>query len=67
MGLQSNVGRKGSLDTKRRVLAAGASGLIGVAASEAFLSASWDVVAISRRKPRLPSGPNSGRKAAKAG
>jgi nucleoside-diphosphate-sugar epimerase len=44
------------LDTKRRVLVAGASGLIGVAASEAFLSAEWDVVTISRRRPILPSG-----------
>jgi hypothetical protein len=37
-------------------LVAGASGLIGVAAAEAFLSAARDVVAISRRRPRLPSG-----------
>jgi nucleoside-diphosphate-sugar epimerase len=39
-----------------KVLVAGASGLIGVAAIEAFLSAGWDVVGISRRKPNLPSG-----------
>jgi nucleoside-diphosphate-sugar epimerase len=39
-----------------KVLVAGASGLIGVAAIEAFLSAGWDVIGISRRKPNLPSG-----------
>src|SRR5258708_27195387 len=41
---------------KNKVLVAGASGLIGVAAIEAFLSAGWDVIGISRRKPNLPSG-----------
>jgi nucleoside-diphosphate-sugar epimerase len=41
---------------KNKVLVAGASGLIGVAAIEAFLSAGWHVVGISRRKPALPSG-----------
>jgi nucleoside-diphosphate-sugar epimerase len=41
---------------KNKVLVAGASGLIGVAAIEAFLSARWQVVGISRRKPSLPSG-----------
>jgi nucleoside-diphosphate-sugar epimerase len=41
---------------KNKVLVAGASGLIGVAAIEAFLSAGWEVVGISRRKPYLPSG-----------
>jgi nucleoside-diphosphate-sugar epimerase len=41
---------------KSKVLVAGASGLIGVAAIEAFLSAGWEVVGISRRKPALPSG-----------
>jgi nucleoside-diphosphate-sugar epimerase len=39
-----------------KVLVTGASGLLGVAAIEAFLSAGWKVVAISRRKPDLPSG-----------
>jgi len=39
-----------------KILVAGASGLIGVAAIEAFLSAGWDVVGISRRKPDLPTG-----------
>src|SRR6201984_1486827 len=43
-------------DMKNKVLVAGASGLIGVAAIEAFLSAGWEVVGISRRKARLPSG-----------
>ena len=38
-----------------KVLVAGASGLIGVSATEAFLSAGWDVVAVSRRRPVLPS------------
>ena len=41
---------------KNKVLVAGASGLIGVAAIEAFLSAGWEVVGISRRRPELPSG-----------
>jgi nucleoside-diphosphate-sugar epimerase len=41
---------------KPKVLVAGASGLIGVAAVEAFLSADWHVVGVSRRKPDLPSG-----------
>lgn len=41
---------------KNKALVAGASGLIGVAAIEAFLSAGWDVIGISRRKPNLPSG-----------
>ena len=41
---------------RNKVLVAGASGLIGVAAIESFLSAGWDVVGISRRKPNLPSG-----------
>ncbi|HVE06918.1 MAG TPA: SDR family oxidoreductase [Paraburkholderia sp.] len=39
-----------------KVLVAGASGLIGVAAIEAFLSAGWNVVGVSRRKPQLRSG-----------
>lgn len=44
------------MGTSSKVLVAGASGLIGVAAIESFLSAGWDVVGISRRKPELPSG-----------
>ncbi|MCI2420874.1 SDR family oxidoreductase [Saccharopolyspora sp. K220] len=39
-----------------KVLITGASGLLGVAAIEKFLSAGWDVVGVSRRKPKLPSG-----------
>jgi NAD(P)-dependent dehydrogenase (short-subunit alcohol dehydrogenase family) len=38
-----------------KVLVTGASGLLGVAAIEKFLSAGWEVV-VSRRKPELPSG-----------
>jgi len=45
---------------KNKVLVAGASGLIGVAAIEAFLAAGWEVVGISRRKPELPSGRDFG-------
>ena len=41
---------------KSKVLVAGASGLVGVAAVESFLAAGWDVIGISRRKPELPSG-----------
>ncbi|MGF6782253.1 SDR family oxidoreductase [Paraburkholderia sp. GAS334] len=44
------------MGTRNKVLVAGASGLIGVAAIESFLSAGWDVVGVSRRKPVLPSG-----------
>jgi nucleoside-diphosphate-sugar epimerase len=39
-----------------KVLVTGASGLLGVAAIEKFLSAGWDVAGVSRRKPELPSG-----------
>lgn len=40
----------------KKVLVTGASGLLGVAAIEKFLSAGWEVVGVSRRKPELPSG-----------
>jgi nucleoside-diphosphate-sugar epimerase len=39
-----------------KVLVTGASGLVGVAAIEKFLSAGWEVIGVSRRKPELPSG-----------
>lgn len=39
-----------------KVLVTGASGLLGVAAIEKFLSAGWEVIGVSRRKPELPSG-----------
>jgi nucleoside-diphosphate-sugar epimerase len=39
-----------------KVLVAGASGLIGNSAIEAFLDAGWGVVGVSRRKPNLSSG-----------
>src|SRR5271155_5500404 len=39
-----------------KVLVTGASGLLGVAAIERFLSAGWEVVGVSRRKPELFSG-----------
>jgi nucleoside-diphosphate-sugar epimerase len=39
-----------------KVLVTGASGLLGVAAIEKFLSAGWEVVGVSRRKPELLSG-----------
>jgi nucleoside-diphosphate-sugar epimerase len=41
---------------KKKVLVAGASGLLGVAATEKFLSAGWEVIGVDRRKPELPSG-----------
>src|SRR5260221_12974401 len=41
---------------KNKVLVMGASGLLGLAAIEKFLSAGWEVVGVSRRKPELPSG-----------
>ena len=57
MTQQASNGSKEDIDEKKnKVLVAGASGLIGVAAIEACLSAGWDVVGISRRKPALPSG-----------
>jgi nucleoside-diphosphate-sugar epimerase len=39
-----------------KVLVAGASGLVGAGAAEAFLNAGWNVVGVSRHKPELPSG-----------
>ena len=39
-----------------KVLVTGASGLLGVAAIEKFLSAGWEVIGVSRRKPELFSG-----------
>jgi len=56
MTQQASNGSKEDIDKKNKVLVAGASGLIGVAAIEAFLSAGWDLVGVSRRKPALPSG-----------
>ncbi len=44
------------IDMKNKVLVAGASGLIGVAAIESFLDVGWNVIGVSRRKPELPSG-----------
>jgi nucleoside-diphosphate-sugar epimerase len=41
---------------KNKVLVTGASGLLGVAASEKFLAAGWEVMGVSHRKPELPSG-----------
>jgi nucleoside-diphosphate-sugar epimerase len=40
------------IEMKNKVVVAGARGLIGVAAIESFLAAGWDVVGISRRRPR---------------
>jgi nucleoside-diphosphate-sugar epimerase len=45
-----------SKNVPNKVLVTGASGLLGVAATEKFLSAGWQVVGVSRRKPELPSG-----------
>lgn len=45
---------------EKKILVVGASGLIGIAAVEAFLDAGWDVVGLSRRKPELPSGRGAG-------
>jgi nucleoside-diphosphate-sugar epimerase len=43
-------------DMSNKVLVTGASGLLGVAAIEKFLSAGWEVIGVSRRKPELLSG-----------
>jgi nucleoside-diphosphate-sugar epimerase len=45
-----------SKSVPNKVLVTGASGLLGVAAIEKFLSAGFKVVGVSRRKPELPSG-----------
>lgn len=37
----------------RTVLIAGASGLVGTAAVDAFLEAGWEVIAVSRRRPEI--------------
>jgi nucleoside-diphosphate-sugar epimerase len=39
-----------------KVLVTGASGLLGVAAIEKFLSAGWEVIGVSRREPELFTG-----------
>src|ERR1700704_4878489 len=44
------------MSATNKVRGTGASGLLGVAAIEKFLSAGWEVVGVSRRKPELPSG-----------
>ena len=36
-----------------KVLVAGASGLVGAAAVDAFLDDGWEVLAVSRRKPEV--------------
>jgi len=41
------------MSATNKVLVTGASGLLGVAAIEKFLSAGWEVVGVSRRKPQL--------------
>ncbi|KPF72433.1 hypothetical protein IP69_03630 [Bosea sp. AAP35] len=41
----------------RRVLIAGASGVIGQPAVAAFAAAGWEVIAVSRRPPDLPASP----------
>lgn len=46
-----------SNQSKKKVLVTGASGLLGVAAIERFLDAGWDVVGVSRRKPRAAKRP----------
>ena len=40
-----------------KVLIAGASGVVGQAAVEAFVAANWDVIAVSRRAPDAASSP----------
>src|ERR1700738_2923310 len=51
-----NTRSKNIMSVRNKVLVTGASGLLGVAAIEKFLSAGWEVVGVSRRKPELPSG-----------
>ena len=44
-----SVSNQGKI-ARNKVLVMGASGLLGVAAIEKFLSAGWEVVGVSRRK-----------------
>src|SRR6266851_5285713 len=53
--VMNTSGQKKIVVTPNKVLVTGA-GLLGVAAIEKFLSAGWDVVGVSLRKPKLPSG-----------
>ena len=41
---------------QRKILIAGASGVVGASAVEAFANAGWQVVALSRREPEVASG-----------
>ena len=55
-GIRPGAAKRGRPQSEpRKVLVTGA-GLLGVAAIEKFLSAGWDVLAVSLRKPKLPSG-----------
>ena len=55
-GIRPGAAKRGRRQSEpRKVLVTGA-GLLGVAAIEKFLSAGWDVVGVSLRKPKLPSG-----------
>src|SRR6201998_4908909 len=53
--IMNTTGQKKIVVTPNKVLVTGA-GLLGAAAIEKFLSAGWDVVVFSLRKPKLPSG-----------
>src|SRR6266851_8812090 len=53
--IMNTTAQKKKVVTPNKVLVTGA-GLLGVAAIEKFLSAGWDVVGVSLRKPKLPSG-----------
>jgi nucleoside-diphosphate-sugar epimerase len=55
--IMNTTAQKKIVVTPNKVLVTGA-GLLGVAAIEKFLSAGWDVVGVSLRKPKLPSGRN---------
>jgi nucleoside-diphosphate-sugar epimerase len=46
-----------NMATSGTVLIAGASGVIGQAAVSEFVERRWDVIAVSRRRPDLPSSP----------
>src|ERR1700751_1461950 len=54
--IMNTTAQKKTVVMPNKVLVAGASGLLGVAAIEKFLSAGWDVLGVSRRKPELFSG-----------
>jgi len=55
-GIRPGAAKRGRRQSERHKVLVTGAGLLGVAAIEKFLSADWDVVGVSLRKPKLPSG-----------